>query len=81
MTRSCKLRQGHYHYQAVISVLGVLVGCYLLVKTSFKFFMNKKNLSKVNIIYIYMNTRHRGRAVRALDLQFGGPEFKSRPDR
>ena len=24
-----------------------------------------------------MNTRHRGRAVRALDLQFGGPEFKS----
>ena len=51
MTRSCKLRQGHYLYQAVISVLGVLVGCYLLVKTSFKFFMNKRNLSKVNIIY------------------------------
>ena len=25
--------------------------------------------------------RLRGRAVRALDLQFGGPEFKSRPDR
>ena len=22
-----------------------------------------------------------GRVVRALDLQFGGPEFKSRPDR
>ena len=39
--------------------------------------MNKRNLSKVNIIY----RRQRGRVVGVLDLQSGGPEFKSRSDR
>ena len=51
-TRSCETQARSLSLPGCdISFGVVLVGCYLLVKTSFKFFMNKRNLSKVNIIY------------------------------
>ena len=61
--------------------LGTVNAIYLNADYAAVLFEGKVQLHLASTGHIDSSQNRCGRAVRALDLQFGGPEFKSRPYR